>query len=326
MSLSLSVILCTKDRPADLHQCIMSILNGRRLPQEIVVIDDGTLDPRPIQTLLERFSIEFHYRRKSPPNTNASRNLAVSIAGGDILSFLDDDVVLDSNYYASVMRTFEEDSEQQIAGITGAIKVHTHPLKRAFLRFFGLESSQPGKVQPCGAATLVRAGEICRPTRVDWLSGCNMNLRRWVFKKYRFNEQDSGYSWGDDRDFSYPIGREYLLIALPEATLVHKKSPTGRASAEEMGRMEIFHLGRFFVTSLHPQKRNWIALGWAFLGIFLKNLLNCCAAHKRSRHFKQLRGNFEGLRQFLAFLREHNGKKETRPRLADYPNENHRRS
>ncbi|MCX8062878.1 MAG: glycosyltransferase family 2 protein [Anaerolineales bacterium] len=308
MSLSLSVILCTKDRPDDLEQCIVSIIRGKRLPNEIMIIDDGNLDPSLIQKTLQNSNIQFHYRQKSPPNVNISRNLAVSIANGDILSFLDDDVILDPNYYLVVMQAFEEDKEQRIAGITGAIKMNTHPLKRVFLRLFGLESNQPGRVQSCGAVTLVRAGEIHQPIKVDWLSGCNMNFRRWVFDLYHFDEQDSGYIWGDDRDFTYPIGQKYLLVALPNAILVHKKSPVSRSSAKNLGRMEIFHLGRFFVKNLPQRPKNWSALGWAFWGIILKNTLSILNPSKSVTSIQQLFGNFIGLFQFFSFIRERNEK------------------
>ncbi len=303
MTLSLSVIICTKDRPDDLQECIASILRGIRLPQELIVIDDGNLDPKLVQDMLKNFNINFQYRRKSPPNVNISRNLAATLATGDILSFLDDDVILDPNYYSSVMRAFEEDYEQRIAGITGAIKIYTHPLKRAFLRFFGLESNQPGKVQSCGAVTLVRAGEIHQPTKVDWLSGCNMNFRHWVLRQYRFDEQDSGYIWGDDRDFTYPLSKKYTLIALPDAILVHKKSAISRPAAKNLGRMEIFHLGRFFVAHLSYYMKNWFALSWAFLGIMTKNVLGVFNSYKGLASFLQFLGNIEGLFQFVTYLR-----------------------
>lgn len=304
MTLSLSTIICTKDRPADLIQCLDSILKGNRLPNEIIIIDDGNLDSDGLQKIIANYDINFFYRRKSPPNVNVSRNLGVSITSGDILSFLDDDVLLDENYYDRVMKAFEHDSSQFIAGITGAIRVHTHPLKRMFLRFFGLESMQPGKVQASGAVTLVRAGEIDQPIRVEWLSGCNMNFRHWVFENYRFDEQDSGYILGEDRDFTYPIGQKHILIALPDATLIHKKSSISRGSAKNLGRMEIFHLGRFFLTYLSHDATNWIALCWAFVGIILKNCLTLLNPKKRTISVQQLSGNLEGLFQFIAFLKK----------------------
>ncbi|GAB4476889.1 MAG: hypothetical protein Kow0088_15130 [Anaerolineales bacterium] len=303
MSLTLSTIICTKDRSEDLKQCITSILKGKRVPDEIVIIDDGNLDPQLIQSMLKETDIRIEYRKKSPPNINASRNLATSIATGDILSFLDDDVILDQGYYLAVMNAFEKDYAQKIAGITGALIIDTHPVKRVFLKFFGLESNQPGKVHPSGAVTLVRAGEIVQPIKVDWLSGCNMNFRRWIFQEYRFSEQDSGYIWGDDRDFTFPIGQKYLLIALPDAMLIHKKSPVSRSSAFDLGRMEIFHLGRFFATYSSQNLMSWFALYWAFIGIMIKNILSTFHPNKRLKGFKQALGNLKGLIQFFEYLK-----------------------
>lgn len=304
MTLSLSTIICTKDRPEDLAHCLNSILQSSRLPNEIIIIDDGNLEIENFQQLITNYKINFHYRKKSPPNVNVSRNLGVSIASGDILSFLDDDVVLDQNYYARVMDVFEKDNSQAIAGITGSVAIHTHPIKRMFLRFFGLESRQPGKVLASGAVTLVRIGEIHQPTKVEWLSGCNMNFRRWVFEVYQFDEHDTGYILGEDRDFTYPIGQKHTLIALPDATLIHKKSSQSRDSAENVGRMEIFHLGRFFLAHRSDRVINWLALCWAFVGILLKNLLTIFIPEKRVIGAKQFLGNLRGFQQFVSFLKQ----------------------
>ncbi|PWH17231.1 MAG: hypothetical protein DDG59_08310 [Anaerolineae bacterium] len=309
MTLSLSVIICTKDRPQDLQQCLDSILTGKRLPDEIIIIDDGDLNAARLQQMILAKGIKLIYRHKSPPNVNASRNLAVTLASGDILSFLDDDVILDQAYYDVVMKAFEEDQTQSIAGITGVIDIHTNPIKRLFLRFFGLESNQPGKVQASGAVTLVRKGEIDTPTKVEWLSGCNMNFRRWVFEDTRFDERDSGYIWGDDRDFTYPLGKKYTLIALPKASLIHKKSPISRGSAKNLGRMEIFHLGRFFIAHKAHQAIYWIALIWAFFGILLKNLLMTLNPRKTTVGIQQFVGNLEGLLEFSRFLTKKYGDK-----------------
>ena len=77
MTLSLSTIICTKDRPDDLNQCLNSILKGDRLPNEIIIIDDGYIDIDNIQKIITNYDINFFYQRKSPPNVNVSRNLGI---------------------------------------------------------------------------------------------------------------------------------------------------------------------------------------------------------------------------------------------------------
>jgi hypothetical protein len=98
------------------------------------------------------------------------------------------------------------------------------------------------------------------------------------------------------------------LIALPDATLIHKKSSVSRDSAKNLGRMEIFHLGRFFLAHRSHHAINWVALGWAFVGIVLKNFLTLFHSQKRATGGQQLSGNIEGFQQFIALMKKKYGK------------------
>lgn len=294
-SLTLSLIICTKDRKAVLRQTLATVFQQTHRPDEILIVDDGALDRAAIVGLVEQQGLSCHYLRKATPGLAASRNLGVQQAQGDIILFLDDDVLLDPEYIAAIMQIFGDDPQGEIGGVTGTLQVDYAAGVRPFLRLFGLDGVTPGAILPSGSGILVRQGEIRQTMPVQWLSGCNMAYRREVFTQFHFDQRLGAYGWGEDRDFSYRVGQHYPLMATPSAQLVHLKATGGRINSRYMGFMETNYLYRFFAKNMPKRPHNWVALSWALLGIMLKNGLLSLRAQQRHTMVAQLRGNLEGI-------------------------------
>lgn len=300
MALTVSVIICTKDRGASLGETLATLFAQTRRPDELIIVDDGALgqgalDAEALIALGAAQGVPTRYLRKETPGLAASRNIGVQHAQGDVILFLDDDVTLEPEYLARLLALFEADKAGAVGGATGALIVEYAPGVRAFLRFFLLDGRRPGAVLPSGYGVLVRAGEIEAAQPVEWLSGCNMAYRRAVFDEFRFDQRLGAYGWSEDRDFSYRVGRRRQLMATPHARLVHRKEPAGRIGAERMGFMETNYLYRFFRKNMPKRPHTWLALGWAMLGIMLRNLLLSAPRGKRESALARLRGNLAGL-------------------------------
>jgi glycosyltransferase involved in cell wall biosynthesis len=295
MELSLSIIICTKDREQSLWNCLYSVFEQTRLPNEIILVDDGNLDKSDFETKICEQAIKFKYIHKKIPGLTASRNLGINHSSGDIILFIDDDVILDPLYIESIMELYEDDSQNKIGGITGAINFKYKPGVLTFLRLFGMDGQKPGSLLPSGYGVLVRQGEIDKVINVDWLAGCNMSYRKQVFINDKFDESLGAYAWGEDRDFSHKISKKFHLIATPNALVTHLKEPEGRIHPERYGYMEVYYLYRFFYQHMPHKKINWLALTWSFMGIFLKNTLRLVISKERLSVIKQLQGNYRGL-------------------------------
>ena len=293
--LRLSLIICTKDREAILRQTLATVFQQTHLPDEIIIVDDGALDQGQITGLIQQHQIPCHYVRKATPGLAASRNLGIQHAQGDLILFLDDDVLLEPGYIAAMLDLFDTDPAGQIGGATGTLQIDYAAGVRAFLRFFCLDGTTPGMILPSGSGILVRQGEITRTMPVQWLSGCNMIYRRQVFADFHFDQRLGSYGWGEDRDFSYRVGQRYRLMATPDARLIHLKEPSGRIDNRRMGFMETNYLYRFFAKNMPKRLINWVALSWAILGIMLRNLLLAAGRGRRSAAMMQLRGNCAGI-------------------------------
>ena len=298
-TLALSVIICTKDREESLRECLDSLFHQSRLPDDVIIVDDGNLDGEALGSLVRSRGVSYQYLRKQTPGLTASRNLGVEHARGDIVLFLDDDVVLDRGYAAGIMEGFEQDPNGRIGGATGALRIHYRRGVLPFLRFFGLDGRKPGTILPSGYGVPVRVGELTQPRRAQWLSGCNMAYRRQVFDRLRFDERLGAYGWGEDRDFSFRVSQEWTLIAVPDARLEHREVQSGRIDGRRVGYMETAYFARFYQEHMPKRPVNRLAFGWALVGILVKNLLLSTRRADRRRMAARLRGNLDGLRAIM---------------------------
>jgi glycosyltransferase involved in cell wall biosynthesis len=87
------VIITTCDRPDELRRCIASVIGQTVRPQELIVVDDCSAHSN--DAAIGEYSgngLEIHYHRLTQRSgASAARNAGASLAGGDILMFLDDD-------------------------------------------------------------------------------------------------------------------------------------------------------------------------------------------------------------------------------------------
>jgi len=121
MTLSSSLVIPTYNRPQELAVALASILRQTRLPEQLVIIDDGQLEDIPQRAALEAAGVEILYQRKSIPDLPTSRNIGIRISSGDVVLFLDDDVELEPDYIAQMLAPLEADPDGRIAGVGGRI-------------------------------------------------------------------------------------------------------------------------------------------------------------------------------------------------------------
>lgn len=287
--LTLSIVIGTKDRPQSLARCLQSIVAQTEHPDEVLIVDDGQLDKdRTVQPLSQAGITARYFNKSHDRGLTKSRNLGIRQSGGEVVLFLDDDVVLDPRYLAAIKDVYR--SRPDAGGVGGRLANASLPkLKQLFLRFFLLDSARDGAVLPNGIGVLVR--DIRTVTPVEWFSGCNMSFRRGVFSEFMFDEAFRGNGWGDDRDFSYAVSRKYPLLATPQAVLDHMEDPAGRAGNFEFGVTEITYVHRFFAKHMPRRAANRLALAWAFVGITLQN----CVMRRGHR----VRGNLAGILKTL---------------------------
>lgn len=304
-----SVIIATYNRPDDLRACIGSLLRQTRRPGELIVVDDGALDALPLAAECAAADIACLYRRKAAPGLTRSRNLGIGLAGGDILLFLDDDVVLAPGFIEHISTLYEQDPGHTIGGVGGVVVNHP-PLTlgrrlRHWLDILLLNSgTREGRVLPSGFCTSF--GETGAPVTavqaVEFLSGCAMSYRREVCAALRFDEEHYlRYSYGEDKDYSYRVSRRWRLLLHPAATLLHRQSPAMRPDTRRMGYMYVVSRWLFFTRYLDRGPLRRLAFVYALAGYTLvRTLVLLLRPHRARRELARLHGVLQGIGAILA--------------------------
>ena len=110
----LTIAICTKDRPERLARCLSSM---PRDVLEILVIDNAPSDQRTRELVTANPRCRYVCEPKA--GLDFARNRALHEAKGELLAFIDDDVVLDAGWLSGLMEAWRENSDA--AAFTGLI-------------------------------------------------------------------------------------------------------------------------------------------------------------------------------------------------------------
>jgi GT2 family glycosyltransferase len=258
-----------------------SLLEQTVPPKDVIIVDDSTTDE--IKVSIEENTGRFRARfinlrycrntgRRSLPK---SRNIGVEIATGDIVLFLDDDVLLDSHYIENIIRVYESHPEamgvQGYWGTTTSRNIGAR-LTNFYNRVFCLWQYRKNRCIVLPSFEPVYPRPLTETITCQWLSGCNQSYPMEIFKEFRFDDKLMGYApGGEDIDFSFRLHSRYkgTLFITPEARLIHRASPTSRTVNRTLVLMRSVYKQYFFCKNIKPTIKNEIAFAWSVLGSVL---------------------------------------------------------
>jgi glycosyltransferase involved in cell wall biosynthesis len=107
MPFSVSVIITTYNRSELVQRAINSVLDQTRLPDEIIVVDDGSTDRTP--EILAQYGDALRVIRQANAGRSGARNTGLRAATGDLIAFLDSDDYLLPESIARRVAAFERD-------------------------------------------------------------------------------------------------------------------------------------------------------------------------------------------------------------------------
>jgi glycosyltransferase involved in cell wall biosynthesis len=219
---SLSVAICTRNRVATLSRCLDSVLPlQQKYGFELLVIDNAPSDDATAK-LVKGFPT-VRYILEQRPGLDFARNRAVAEAIGNLIAYLDDDVVVDSGWFAGLQEAWGENPDAAaFTGLVLPLRLDTtarvlFEKRNGFRR--GFDKKRFGRelfgdpIYPCGSGIFG--------------VGCNMAFRRDVLREIGgFDEAlDTGapLPGGGDLDIFYRIIRAGdVLVYEPSYMVFHE--------------------------------------------------------------------------------------------------------
>lgn len=284
--MKISLIIPTKDRPEALEHVLESVFQQTRLPDELVVIDDGALSSLWLNGIV-RDRLPLKYFKKTTAGTAESRNKGSELANGEILAFIDDDTELLPNYFEEIEKVFLADPEKKIAAVGGYIiepdRKKAAKIKHALEKFFLLRGPE-GSVLRSTANTSIETAPAAM-VEVDWMPSCSLNIRRDVYRKHLMDTWFTGYSLGEDLEFTYRIRRttSLKLLVTPAAKIYHFHAPVARIKERKLGYMMIANHRYIFKKLFKKNIENYLARSWSIVGMLIIEVLNKLAAPSKDR-------------------------------------------
>jgi glycosyltransferase involved in cell wall biosynthesis len=157
---SVSVVVCTRDRPDSLHRCLASLLELRTPPLEIVVVDNCPSDER-TRTLCAGLPVR--YLREPIPGQARARNRGILESAGELVAFTDDDCVVDPGWLDGLGAAFADPLVLAATGYIGPLELETRAqylfeMHRGFEKHFERIVFDGVKAPPAVAAGPAGAG------------------------------------------------------------------------------------------------------------------------------------------------------------------------
>ncbi|MCU1370653.1 MAG: glycosyl transferase family protein [Ilumatobacteraceae bacterium] len=242
------VVICTRNRPDDLRDCLASLAVQTRRADAVRIVDASDPDEAAaVRALADRHADLPVVLTAAAPSTSAQRNLAVAASTADVIHFIDDDTVLEPGYLAAILDPFEADDHDlsdpaALLGVGGQPTNLPVPPTGGLRARLAPRSVVPGAVLASGRGVI--ASGLTELTEVDWLSGCAMSFRRAAIAAERFDESQDGYVLGEDLDAGYRIRQHGRLVVAPSARLEHRESARNRWARRRWAEADVVNRRR----------------------------------------------------------------------------------
>ena len=231
ISLRVTLIICTYARKYWVDNLLVSISEQSIVPTEIIIVDAS---PEKMDYSIPN-GLEIRIINSDKMQLTYQKNLGLDKATGDIIFFLDDDLLLDENYIEETIKVFDEDADKKTGAVSGyitnqwGISSCNPGLFLRLTRFLNIYDGDysPGSVSPSGVfIELNWLQPFSGLKKVDFVPGGCTAFRKEVFDKYRPPLIINKYG-GEDKTFSRMIASNWKMCVCGDARLQHFSAPGG---------------------------------------------------------------------------------------------------
>lgn len=241
-----TVVVCTKDRPERLDECLATLARVEYGEYEMVVVDNGSRDDRP-SAIAERHGARIV--REDRAGLNNARNRGVAESRHEVVAFVDDDVKVEAGWLAALGRAFVDQAVDAVTGLVLPLELETR--SQRLFEAYGSGMSKGAEARVFRRADL----EVSELIAVQHVGvGANMAARKSVLIEVG--------------GFDGALGLGTAAGGAGDLDMFHRLLASGRTIRYEPGAV-VRHLHRRHMVELEAQIR---ANGRSF-GVYLLKLL-----------------------------------------------------
>lgn len=294
--MNISAVIPTKNRPFDIEHAVRSVLLQSKLPLQLLVVDQSEGDAS--RELVTQMCAEVpevildYVHDPAIAGLVAAKAVSLSLARGDLVCFLEDDVVLEPDYFAEIESGFNQNPD--MLGCCGVV-VDVGPMPSGYVKFFQIFHRGIYMDPRVGVhGHVVGKGHALIPSPT--LSGGLSAWRREVFDTVRFDTANDFFML-EDIEFSTraaeALGTRFFIN--PNARLEHHASPVNRARLPARQRRKM----REYIV-FYKKRKTWAratsSLVWLMLGLFVESLFQTLRYRSPSLIVNFFAGILDGMR------------------------------
>lgn len=278
--LDFDVAIATRNRPEALALSIPLILGQSRQPKKLIVIDssdDHAVVARTVAEAVDKAGAGWGGKvvvEHSGRGAAYQRNRGVEHVESEVVFLPDDDSLFHPGTSEAIMRAYELDTEDRVAGVCSADAlepppgvltaarydmVSAHKLGARFLRH---RNRLERRFRPLSPSLFL--GELLKSRfePLDWLeaencvlvenmAGYRMSFRTAVIRANPFDEILKHYSIVEDLDASFAAMRHGCLVGARNARIYHHRFPSGRGDPYTLGMMRVLNRSYVVIKHIH---------------------------------------------------------------------------
>jgi O-antigen biosynthesis protein len=217
---TVTVVICTRNRPALLQKCLAAVLRLNPAPNKLLVVDnsEGNDDTRKVAQ-----DYGARYITEPVRGLSRARNRALAECDTDVIAFLDDDVTPASDWLALLLSPFRDEQIGASAGRVITPDTLMPDLAQQTPRTLSNQDPHWFEIATFGGLGL----------------GANMALRKRACAPERFFDERLGrgapFEIGDESyAFAWLLSRGYRVVYIPSAVVHHP--PLTRTSIDREAR------------------------------------------------------------------------------------------
>ncbi|MFI1745830.1 glycosyltransferase family 2 protein [Thalassobellus sediminis] len=318
--MNFSLIICTYMRPKPLLKLLQSVKEQTLYPNEVLIIDGSTNNETKL-VLNENSFKNLKYKKVDELNRGLTkqRNFGINLVSetSEIVCFLDDDIVLDSNYFEALIKTYSKKTEALAVGgyIVNEINwvksdeknnrskfyydgwMREEPSRFKIRRIFSLLPDVAPGFMPTfshgrSISFLPPSGKIYE---VEQIMGGVASYRKEIFNTFKFSTYFEGYGLYEDADFSLRLAKIGKLYVNTNAQLAHYHDGSGRPNKYNYGKMVVRN-GWYVWRIKHPTPSIKARLKWHATVVLLTKirLVNIVTTSNRKEAFTESLGRIVG--------------------------------